>query len=62
MRIPFESIPKSDAIDTARSYIREWEMMFEREGTYSIDKISINRGDFERLVKVLFVGIGELSK
>jgi hypothetical protein len=60
MRIPVENISKSDAIETAMSYMAQWKMLLEREG--KLDNLSFSPGDLDRICKVLLVGIGELSK
>ena len=61
MNIPVDSIPSRDAIEAARNFITQGEQLF---GDYSKSwaDLSLPRGDFERIAKVLFVGIGELSK
>jgi hypothetical protein len=61
MRIPVESIPKADAIKAARDWLYICELAFGN-GKMNIDNISITIGEFERIAKVLLVGIGELSK
>lgn len=62
MIIDLERISRDDAIGTARAYISQWEDLFNREGRGYIDGLSLNELDYKRLLKVLLVGIGELSK
>ena len=62
MNIPVESIPKKDAIDEARRFMEQVERRDEELWHKGIIEVSLARGQYERIAKVLFVGIGELSK
>lgn len=61
LKIPVGSIPKEDAIREARYFMAEIERQMELNPGKLIE-FPLVLGQIERLAKVLFIGIGELSK
>ena len=63
MRIDTENISKTDAIEAARNFMLCTESNPRNGGfPHMIEIDPMYRGDFEKLCKVLLVGIGELAK
>lgn len=62
--IPVGSIPKADAIEAARKFIDFGDFMDKNDqwNAQGVASFYLSKGDFERIVKVLYVGIGELAK
>ena len=62
--IPIESIPKNEAIQEALNFIEVGEQIEENHewGRSDTRFMYIHKATFQRLCKVLLVGIGELSK
>lgn len=64
MEIPTQKIPRDAAIDAAKNFISLYDAQWVQNdwAAHGIVNIPLHRGDFERISKVLLVGMGELSK
>lgn len=62
--IPVDSLSKAEAVEAARKFISRGDLMHIQDAwsARGTADFSLHRQEFRLIAKVLYVGIGELSK